>query len=370
MLVQDNLIVTNSSKVTLNLLSGLAINMDSSSAFGVLYDPATQELKAGIGTLNESNEFTFNLGEGYPVTLRDTSTSFTEGHIVTWDSADNKLVDGGILASNIAQQNGTYANMSVGSATRATEDSSGNNIINTYATITLANSKYSKPSSGIPATDLAQSVQDILDASISQSEVIEYLDSIPSTVNADSPSFIEVNGVLYQKNKDGANYSYEQVGGEYQFNPNGTYNGLTAGYADRATNDANGNNIVNTYATKAEIPDIPDASATYNGYILGVQNGVYTLIPNESEEIAAVLYTAQTLTSAQATQARQNISAPSSSRGFIVRLSSTGSYTTLGTSSTNSSLSVTGTLAESNGGTGVTDFDTLFATEAEINNLF
>lgn len=58
--------------------------------------------------------------------------------------------------SNYAQQNGTYQNMSVG---KATADANGNNIVNTYATKAENNAKYTKPSTGIPESDLASAVQ-------------------------------------------------------------------------------------------------------------------------------------------------------------------------------------------------------------------
>lgn len=58
--------------------------------------------------------------------------------------------------SNYAQQNGTYPNMSVG---KATADANGNNIADTYATKTENNAKYTKPSTGIPESDLASAVQ-------------------------------------------------------------------------------------------------------------------------------------------------------------------------------------------------------------------
>lgn len=131
LLVKDNLIVANSDKVTLNQLSGVAINMDATNTFGVVYDQTVQELKAGIGTLNNSNEFTFNAGEGNPVTLRDSDSNLTDGNVVMWDDVGKKIVDGSVPANNIAQKDGTYDSMSVG---KATQDGAGNVIVDTYAT--------------------------------------------------------------------------------------------------------------------------------------------------------------------------------------------------------------------------------------------
>lgn len=61
--------------------------------------------------------------------------------------------------SNYAQKNGSYPDMSVGNATKATQDASGNVITATYATKAENNAKYTKPSTGIPESDLANAVQ-------------------------------------------------------------------------------------------------------------------------------------------------------------------------------------------------------------------
>lgn len=276
--------------------------------------------------------------------------------------------------SNYAQINGTYPNMTVGnaanatnaeSAEKATQDGNGNVITSTYATKAENNAKYTKPASGIPLSDLASSVQDTLNESISDSEVINYLDALPSTVDESSPSFVSVSGVLYQKvytvspaddsvllgtwapntnvlsgisafdtgisqtaigtlgntpiygsryssdrlwfdddpnhssgqrgdwvvdtddglwsnfsnvtfnenadtitnhasllsamqhfyiKQQSETYGYQQVGND--FNPSGTYNNLTAG---KAVADGNGNNIADTYATKASVEFMTNA---------------------------------------------------------------------------------------------------------------
>lgn len=55
--------------------------------------------------------------------------------------------------------------------------------------------------------------------------------------------------------------------------------------AKKAEQDAEGNNIADTYAKKTEIPDVPDVpmpSASDNGDLLGVSNGAYALIDPSS----------------------------------------------------------------------------------------
>lgn len=131
LMVQDNIIVTNSDGVAISGLSGMAIRINSTSAFGIVYDPSVQELKAGLGTLSAENEFTFSSGEGFPITLRDSDGDLVDGNVVMWDNVGKRLTDSGIVANLIALQNGTYENMSVG---KATSDGDGNNIVNTYAT--------------------------------------------------------------------------------------------------------------------------------------------------------------------------------------------------------------------------------------------
>ena len=131
LLVQDNIIVTNSDGVAISGLSGMAIRINSTSAFGIVYDPSVQELKAGLGTLSEENEFTFSSGEGYPITLRDSDGDLVDGNVVMWDNVGKRLTDSGIVANLIALQNGTYSGMTVG---KATADGQGRNIVDTYAT--------------------------------------------------------------------------------------------------------------------------------------------------------------------------------------------------------------------------------------------
>ena len=177
LMVQDNIIVTNSDGVAISGLSGIAIRINSTSAFGIVYDPSVQELKAGLGTLSEQNEFTFSSGEGYPITLRDSDGDLVDGNIVQWDNVGKRLTDSGIVANLIALQNGTYEGMTVGNATNAvnaTNDGSGQNIASTYATKAENNAKYTKPDGGIPKGDLASAVQ----TSLSKADTA--LQSIPA----------------------------------------------------------------------------------------------------------------------------------------------------------------------------------------------
>lgn len=93
--VKDNLIITNSDGATLTDFSGLAIRTDSTNVYGIVYDSVHDSVDLGLGQLDTTNNFTFNDGEGYPVAVRDYSSNFTDGHIIAWDAASRKLVDGG-----------------------------------------------------------------------------------------------------------------------------------------------------------------------------------------------------------------------------------------------------------------------------------
>lgn len=93
--VKDNLIVTNSDKITLANLSGLAINISSVATYGIVYDPSDQTVKLGEGTINSGGEFTFNSSEGLAIAVRDDSSLMTDGDLIAWDGTSNKLVDSG-----------------------------------------------------------------------------------------------------------------------------------------------------------------------------------------------------------------------------------------------------------------------------------
>ena len=93
--VADNLIVTNSEGASLTDLSGVAIKKNATDTYGVLYDPVSDSVKLGLGTIDAEGDFAFNPGEGKPVTIRDDSSNLTDGHLLEWDGTENKIVDGG-----------------------------------------------------------------------------------------------------------------------------------------------------------------------------------------------------------------------------------------------------------------------------------
>lgn len=85
--VKENVIVTNADKVNLQaLLSGLAINKNSSATYGIMYDPADDTVKFGEGTLDTNRKFVFKAGEGHPLAIRADSSQFTDAVLVKWNA--------------------------------------------------------------------------------------------------------------------------------------------------------------------------------------------------------------------------------------------------------------------------------------------
>ena len=94
LLVKDNIVVTNSDKAELVNLSGLAINKNANQTYGIMYDPATDSVKLGLGTIDETGKFTFS-ENGNPVAVRADSSLLVDGHLIKWDATNNRFVDSG-----------------------------------------------------------------------------------------------------------------------------------------------------------------------------------------------------------------------------------------------------------------------------------
>ena len=94
LLVKDNIIVTNSDKVELLNLSGLAINKNANQTYGIMYDPTTDSVKLGLGSIDGTGKFTFS-ENGNPVAVRADSSLFIDGHLIKWDAQNNRFIDSG-----------------------------------------------------------------------------------------------------------------------------------------------------------------------------------------------------------------------------------------------------------------------------------
>lgn len=85
--IKENVIVTNADKANLQtLLSGLAINKNSTATYGIMYDPADDTVKFGEGTLDANRKFVFKAGEGHPLAIRSDSSQFTDAVLVKWNA--------------------------------------------------------------------------------------------------------------------------------------------------------------------------------------------------------------------------------------------------------------------------------------------
>ena len=103
LIVHDNLIVTNSEGVALTNPSGLAIKIDATNAYGIVYDPTVDQkgIKLLAGTINEQNELVPSSGEDSLVATRANSTTFTEDHIAVWNAEKYRFEDGGKTIAEI-----------------------------------------------------------------------------------------------------------------------------------------------------------------------------------------------------------------------------------------------------------------------------
>lgn len=98
--VKDNFIVTNADGTPLNSLSGIVIRTNANTTYAIVYDPVSDSVKLGEGTYTDG-KFTFLEGEGEAVAVRDDSTAFTDKHVIVWDAAGDKFVDGGKAVSDL-----------------------------------------------------------------------------------------------------------------------------------------------------------------------------------------------------------------------------------------------------------------------------
>lgn len=107
--VDEPVIVVNGQKANLQtVLAGLAINKNANATYGIMYDPATDTVLFGEGTVDANNHFTFNEGEGLPLAVRADSSAFTNAHLVKWNAEKNMFEDAGVAVSSfVEKQTGT-----------------------------------------------------------------------------------------------------------------------------------------------------------------------------------------------------------------------------------------------------------------------
>ena len=93
--VKDQMIYSNSTGATLSGVAGLGIKTDNTSVYGIVYDPAAQAVKLGLGSTSEEGKFSFAENEGSAIAVRAASDQFTANRLVKFDTEANKLVDAG-----------------------------------------------------------------------------------------------------------------------------------------------------------------------------------------------------------------------------------------------------------------------------------
>lgn len=115
--VDKPVIVVNGKKTNLQtVLAGLAINKNANATYGILYNPATDTVLFGEGTVDENDMFTFNEGEGLPLAIRADSSAFTDVHLVKWNAAKNIFEDAGVTAANIVTTCNSYTDSKINEA--------------------------------------------------------------------------------------------------------------------------------------------------------------------------------------------------------------------------------------------------------------
>ena len=114
--VDKPVIIANGNKVDLQtVLAGLAINKNANATYGIMYDPADNTVKFGAGTVDENKHFTFNQGEGLPLAVRADSATFTNAHLVKWNSEKNMFEDAGFAIADFKVKDITLNNASTAS---------------------------------------------------------------------------------------------------------------------------------------------------------------------------------------------------------------------------------------------------------------
>ena len=92
--VKDAVIVANADGALLSELSGYVIRTGEASAYGVMYDPAADCVKIGLGTFDGENKvFSFDPDEAQPLATR---AEIGHGNIPIWDAVKQTLIDSGV----------------------------------------------------------------------------------------------------------------------------------------------------------------------------------------------------------------------------------------------------------------------------------
>lgn len=285
--VKDKLIeVAHGNTAALTTPAGLVAPKYDGTNSGALVFDSTGTAYVGDVKLDSTGNIDVAKSELQPLATR---TGLVGGNLVQYDSTAQTLKDSGKKIRDLA-------------------------------TTSQVNAKYTKPSGGIPKTDLASDVQTSLgkaDSALQAKDIIGKANLAGGNTFSDTQiinGFLDIRGTAADKHlktrgiggSDGngnSNDLYLQYSSDYK-----TYFGKTG------NSSLNADGSVTIDGKKAATTDqIPDISGKQDKLIAGSNitisgNTISAAVPTD-----VVKYTAQTLTNAQKTQARSNIGAGTSS---------------------------------------------------------
>lgn len=88
---------------------------DGTNSGGLVYDN-TGTAYVGDITLDSNGNVDVSNSELQPIATRDSKENFTDGNLVKWDSANERLIDGGSISSNLSNGSGISISSSSGKA--------------------------------------------------------------------------------------------------------------------------------------------------------------------------------------------------------------------------------------------------------------
>ena len=331
--VKDKLIeVAHGNTTKLTTPAGLVAPKYDGANSGALVFDSTGTAYVGDVKLDSTGNIDVAKSELQPLATR---TGLVGGNLVQYDSAAQTLKDSGKKISDLA-------------------------------TTSQVNAKYTKPSGGIPKTDLASDVQTSLgkaDSALQAKDISGKANlSGGNTFSGNQviTGYLDIRGTAAEKHlktsgiggSDGNGNSsdlYLQYSSNYK-----TYFGKTG------NSSLNADGSISINGKKAATTDqIPDISGKQDKLIAGSNitisgNTISAAVPTD-----VVKYTAQTLTDAQKSQARSNIGAGTSSFS--------GNYNDLSNKPTIPSAANNGTLTIQKNGTNVATFGANQSTNTTAN---
>lgn len=101
--VQDNIIVANAGGVELVENAGFAVKTSATAAYGIMYDPAGDGVKIGLGSFNDGE---FNYDENEAQFLATRSDSIGNGNLPKWNDSAKTFEDSDVEVSYLIENDG------------------------------------------------------------------------------------------------------------------------------------------------------------------------------------------------------------------------------------------------------------------------